>query len=325
MSIFLVLDVLLVLLVVLFAPIGYWRGPVKELLVMLGVLSGVVLADYWARPWGHDLSTQTSITADGGAFIVAMAFLVAATFILGYGLGATLAPAYHGQYARVLGAALAALNGVLLLSYSLQYVRLFLLSDANERSLDDSFVARFLLNDIAYVLLVAAVLAAPLLAYLLITGRRAYDISEDDYEYDDSYVEEAPVAPRADVRRASAATQTLPPRVPIAPLEEPRRVYKAEPEPSRRAPTDATRPLTVAEPRATAEPPAPDAATRMGDTDPHIVIPAAARNPPQEPAASKPVEAASDDDLAPGYVRCRNCHAVLSPDTTICPNCGTLR
>ena len=77
MSIFLVLDVLLVLLVVLFAPIGYWRGPVKELLVMLGVLSGVVLSDYWARPWGHDLSTQTSITADGGAFIVAMAFLVA--------------------------------------------------------------------------------------------------------------------------------------------------------------------------------------------------------------------------------------------------------
>ena len=102
MSIFLVLDILLVLLIVLFAPIGYWRGPVKELLVMLGVLSGVVLSDYWARPWGHDLSTQTNITADGGAFIVAMAFLVAATFILGYGLGAALAPGYHAMYARVL-------------------------------------------------------------------------------------------------------------------------------------------------------------------------------------------------------------------------------
>jgi uncharacterized membrane protein required for colicin V production len=326
MSIFLVLDVLLVLLVVLFAPIGYWRGPVKELLVMLGVLAGVVLSDYWARPWGHDLSTQTSITADGGAFIVAMAFLVASTFILGYGLGATLAPAFHGLYARVLGGAVAALNSVLLLSYSLQYVRLFLLSDANERSLNDSFVARFLLDDIGYVLLIAALLAAPLLAYVLITGRRAYEI-DDEYEYDDAYIEETPVAPRADLRRATAATQTLPPRVPSAPPAEPRRVYKAEPEPARRAPTDATRPLTVAEPKATAEPmPATsDAAARMGDTDPHIVIPAAARAPQPEPAQSEPAEAVADDDLAPGYARCRNCHAVLSPDTTICPNCGTLR
>jgi uncharacterized membrane protein required for colicin V production len=325
MSICRVLDVLLVLLVELFAPIGYWRGPVKELLDMLGVLAGVVLADYWARPWGHDLSTQTSITADGGAFIVAMAFLVATTFILGYGLGATLAPAFHGLYARVLGAALAALNGVLLLSYSLQYVRLFLLSDANERSLNDSFVARFLLDDIGYVLLIAAVLAAPLLAYVLITGRRAYEI-DDEYDYDDAYMEDAPVAPRADLRRASAATQTLPPRVPNAPAE-PRRVYKAEPEPARRAPTDATRPLTVAEPRATAEP-APatsETAARMGDTDPHIVIPAAARTPQPVPAPSEAVDAAPDDDLAPGYARCSNCHAVLSPDTTICPNCGTLR
>jgi hypothetical protein len=204
-------------------------------------------------------------------------------------------------------------------------VRLILLSDANERSLNDSFVARFLLDDVGYVLLVAAVLAAPLLAYLLITGRRAYEI-DDDYDYDDAYIEEAPVAPRADLRRASAATQSLPPRVPAAPVE-PRRGYKAEPEPARRAPTDATRPLTVAEPRATVEPtPATsDAAARMGDTDPHIVIPAAARMPQPEPAPSDAVEETSADDLAPGYARCRNCHAVLSPDTTICPNCGTLR
>ena len=75
---------------------------------------------------------------------------------------------------------MAALNGMLLLSYSLQYVRLFLLSDANERSLNDSFVARFLLDDIGYVLLGAALLAIPVLAYLLITGQRAYDSVDDD-------------------------------------------------------------------------------------------------------------------------------------------------
>ena len=45
MSISLVLDLLLVLLIALFAPIGYWRGPVKELLVTFGVLFGIRLHD----------------------------------------------------------------------------------------------------------------------------------------------------------------------------------------------------------------------------------------------------------------------------------------
>src|SRR5436305_1064551 len=115
MSIFLILDILLIVLILLFTPIGYWRGPVKELYVSLGILFGILLADFWARPWGHDLSSSTSLTAGSGAFIVAMIFLIASTFVLGYGLGATLAPAWFSQQSRVLGAAIAALNGILLL------------------------------------------------------------------------------------------------------------------------------------------------------------------------------------------------------------------
>src|SRR4051812_26090508 len=104
MTIFLVLDVLLVALICLFMPIGWWRGPVKELYVSLGILFGVLLADYWARPWGHDLSDMTDLTSGSGSFIVAWAFLVASTFILGYGIGATLYPAWHASPARLLGA-----------------------------------------------------------------------------------------------------------------------------------------------------------------------------------------------------------------------------
>ena len=331
MSIFLVLDLLLVLLVVLFMPIGYWRGPVKELFVTLGVVSGVVLSDYWARPWGRDLSSQTALTADGGAFIVAMAFLIAATFILGYGIGATLAPGYPSLYARALGAAVAALNGMLLLSYALQYVRLFLLSDSNEASLADSLVARFLLNDIGWVLLVAVLVAAPLLLYALISGHRAYATAPEPYDDDEDHDEVAPMIAHPDARgqRASAATQTLPPRTPNRPPESPDRAYKAEPAPRRSRPSEATRPLQVAEPRATAEPAASDATTRMGDTDPHIVIPGArtvrARAEPVSPPDTDPPPAPARSDMAPGYARCRNCHAVLAPGTTICPNCGTLR
>jgi len=350
MSIFLVLDVLLILLIALFTPIGYWRGPVKELLVTLGVLFGILLADFWARPWGRDLSDLTDLTDGSGAFIVAMSFLVAATFIIGYGLGAALGPAYHSTEARLLGAFIAALNGTLLLSFALQYVRLYLLSDANEESLDDSFVSQFLLDQIGWVLMFTAIVAVPVLLYILISGRRAYElIYEDEVEY------APPPATAYDRRRtASAATATLPPRVPGPPREREARAYKAEPEPRQRRAAAETRPLVVDEPRETAEPEPMLLSTHepepreFSDTDPHIVIPAEARRtepqpettpptpadedePPAEPVETEPETSAPtpdnehQSDLAPGYERCRTCHAVLAPGVSICPNCGTLR
>lgn len=356
MSIFLVLDVLLILLIALFTPIGYWRGPVKELFVTLGVLFGILLADFWARPWGRDLSDFSDLTDGSGAFIVAMSFLVASTFILGYGTGAALGPAYHSTEARLLGACIAALNGTLLLSFALQYVRLYLLSDANEESLDDSNVSQFLLDHVGWILMITAIVAVPVLLYILISGRRAYElIFEDSY---DDYPQPQPSVSYERARTANAATSTLPPRVPGPPRESDSRAYKAEPEPRQRRAAAETRPLIVDEPRQTAEPEPLLLDTSIGesrdgfnDTDPHIVIPAEARRPdqpepvpmpepPQEPEPPAPQAATPEpapepeppapgnaraSDLAPGYERCRTCHAVLAPGVSICPNCGTLR
>jgi uncharacterized membrane protein required for colicin V production len=352
MSIFLVLDILLILLILLFIPIGFWRGPVKELYVTLGIFFGVLLADFWARPWGRDLADMTELTEGAAAFIVAFAFLVAATSILGYGLGAALAPAYHAIETKVLGAAVAAMNGTLLLSFSLQYVRLHLLTDANEESLNDSFMARFLLDQVGWLLMAAAFIAVPILLFTLIAGRRAYDYIYDDYGYHDEYVEDPHVepVPYRRSRTADAQTNVLPPRVPGVPLDDDP-TYKAEPEPRRRRASAETRPLVVTEPRATSEPAQPiedDVQARMGDTDPHIVLPTVQRQEPESPAhapvddeailpnsepehevAAAPreqdVEQQSTGGLAPGYARCSTCHAVLPPDVSICPNCGTLR
>jgi uncharacterized membrane protein required for colicin V production len=330
MSIFLVLDILLVLLIVLFMPIGFWRGPIKELFVTLGIFFGVMLADYWASPWGSDLADMSSLTSGAGAFVVAMAFLVATTFILGYGLGATLAPAMHTTLTRVLGAAVAAFNGALLLSFSLQYIRLYLLSDANEQSLYDSYVARFLLNDLGWLLMIVAIAALPILLYILVSGYRAYEPAGlyDDYAYDDYAVDE----PMYDERtRPVRREQTYPPRVPVSAAGGETKGYKAE-RPERRKPANAeTRPLVVSEPQTTAEPsPSDDLADRMGDTDPHMVLPRIeeASDEPERESESEdqaPTGSSNGDELPEGYGRCVNCHAVLAPDVTICPNCGTVR
>jgi hypothetical protein len=259
-----------------------------------------------------------------------MAFLVATTFILGYGLGATLAPAMHTTLTRILGAVVAALNGALLLSFSLQYIRLYLLSDANEESLYDSYVARFLLNDLGWLLMIVAIAALPILLYILISGYRAYEPvgMYDEYQYDDYAVDE----PIYDERtRPVRREQTFPPRVPVATPSGEAKGYKAE-RPERPKPANAeTRPLVVAEPQTTAEPaPSDDLADRMGDTDPHMVLPRAdetSEQPAQQPEEPQQTHAGNGngDELPEGYTRCTNCHAVLAPDVTICPNCGTVR
>lgn len=328
MSIYLVLDILLILLILLLTPIGFWRGPVKELFVTLGILFGVLLSDYWSRPWGSDLADITTLTSGSGAFLVAMIFLITSTFILGYGLGATLAPARHTTVTRVLGAGVAALNGALILSFALQYIRLFLLSDINEESLDKSFVTRTLLNDIGWILLAAAIVAVPVIIYALITGYRAYALDP---------VEQRAAMPATQRVRGASREPSLPPRVPAtAGPEHPG--YKAEPAPVAEPATRETRPLVVTESVHTAEPePEDDLAKQMSDTDPHFVLPKEALNSApaadqaataEQPDTEVTAEPAADEptgNLPAGYVHCRKCRTVLGPGMDVCPNCGTPR
>lgn len=338
MSIYLVLDLLLILLIVLFAPIGYWRGPVKELLVTFGVLFGILLADFWARPWGSDLSDITAIGSSGGAFVVAMAFLVIVTFVLGYGAGAALAPAEFGPVARTLGAFIALFNGTLLVAFSLQYVRVYLLSPSTEEALYDSYVVQFLLDEIGWVLLVVAVIAWPVLLAILITGNRAYEYPldyvddqygpADDVDYDD-YYEEEPVAVGYERTSVSAETRVYPPRVPVAAPEDAGHVYKAEPATGSTDPTEDTRAMRVGErwdEPAQLDVDEHESMLTDDHTDPEMTIISAADQPSEEHVEDDTYDASAvedeEDALAPGYSRCVNCHAVLPPDVRVCPVCG---
>jgi uncharacterized membrane protein required for colicin V production len=337
MSIYLVLDLLLILLIALFAPIGYWRGPVKELFVTFGVLFGILLADFWARPWGGDLADLTAIGSSGGAFVVAMAFMVTVTFVLGYGAGAAIAPANFGPVARSIGAGIALFNGVLLIAFSLQYVRVFLLAPATEEALYDSYVVSFLIDQIGWVLLIVALVAWPLLLAILITGRRAYEHEEDlaGYEYgpvddigydDDQYYDEpAPVRAYDRSSAASAETRVNPPRVPVSQQDSSSFVYKTEPATQPRRPTESTRPVRVSDEsqrQATDRPAKNDSEFNYGHTDPAMtVIPAQPESEPEVLVEAGEVEE-GPPELAPGYSRCMTCHAVLPPNTRVCPVCG---
>jgi uncharacterized membrane protein required for colicin V production len=323
------LDILLVILILLFAPIGFMRGPVKEIIVTLGVLFGALLADYWARPWGRDLDSMTGLGDEQGAFVVAMAFLVGATFIGGYGIGVALANSDFSLQGRLLGGFAAMFNGALLVSFTLQYVRRYLLSTENEESLRDSYVVRFLMDELGWLLLIVGILLIPLIAYILVTGRQAYRTPGhvDEYDYDDEYYddydEDFADEPYVAAGAAAAATRNLPPRVHPAPDEQWGKGYKAEPAPTTARPTDLTRPIVAAEVLRQADEPTTGA--HLGDTDPNMaVVSASAATVAEEHPAEEAEPEPTPNSLPPGYIRCAHCHAVLPPDTRLCPVCGQM-
>lgn len=343
----LTLDILLVVLVLLFAPIGYMRGPVKELLVTLGVVFGALTVEFWARPWGRDLDFYFDTGDDAGAFIVGMSFLMGTTFVCGYGLGLLIAPWTFSIRGRLLAGLISAVNGALLVSFSLQYVRLFLLSDANEEALEESYAVSFLMNEIGWLMLGAVAVVPVVIVYGLVTHRRAYDLRIwDDYEeeeyYDDydpayDYLDDEAFEPDPSIYAASAAaadshmaeTRVMPPRVPSTPPGD-ETGYKSEPEPIPFRIPEATRPVSSAESEGSARPESVVSPEDLGgewfaigDTDPSMERPDTEAfehvDAEAEPDATDlPAEA----DLPEGYARCENCHAVLPPSTGICPVCG---
>ncbi len=157
---YVLLDILLGLIVALFAAIGFWRGAVKEVVVTAGIFAGSALAFSWAESWGGDLADLVDVRTDVARIVVAAVALIAATLVLGYGGSALVGSPDVGLSGRLLGAGLAAINGGLLLHYCLWNIERFLTDEGGQEALDQSEVSRVLLRQFGWLLIGAAGVAA---------------------------------------------------------------------------------------------------------------------------------------------------------------------
>lgn len=170
----LLLDVLLALIILLFGLIGFWRGAAREGLVTAGIFSGAAIADAWARPWGGDLAQLAPIRLGIAQLIVAAVALLLATTILGYGSGAVLSLPLPSLPARIAGAALAAVNGALVLRFGLRFIERFLAGASTDQVLDESSISWLLLRQSGWLLVgAAAVFGFAILMALMISKRGA--------------------------------------------------------------------------------------------------------------------------------------------------------
>ncbi len=159
----LLLDGLLLLVVLLFIPIGLWRGGVREAVVAGGILLGGELAAAWARPWGDDLANQLDLRPQVARFVVAVAALLGTTLCIGYLGGGALRLGAPGLLGRMAGGLLAGVNGLLLLGYGLGFLDQYVLERRSVPMLSDGFVAKFLLHQFGWLLLLLIAIILPVI------------------------------------------------------------------------------------------------------------------------------------------------------------------
>ncbi len=286
MTLYLVLDILLLVLLALFVPIGFWRGAAREVLVTLGILLGFALGEFWAQPWGLDLADWTGLGEGAASFLVAVLVLVACTFLIGYGASAVILVPQPELLGRLLGALVALANGTLLLGFALRAIRLYLLGGLPSGLFEQAIVARILSESMPWVLLVGALLGLPVVALTAVFGARA--------------VEEEVEVSRGDREFALQHTPTrpLPPRLPLS-YHAPPVAYKTEPV---RPAGEPTRPL--------------QATPERSDTGGREMSDLAN----QETAVlARPTTSGSP---RPAGGRCPYCHADISEAEVFCPRCG---
>jgi uncharacterized membrane protein required for colicin V production len=145
------LDLLMIAVLVMFIPIGMWRGALREWVALVGITLGTLLAAEWAGPWGGDLAGQTGLDAPLGAFIVGVSFFLGSTLLIGYGGGAALP--YRPDLTRanrILGALIALGNGMLILSGVLRLMQRHLFGDQPDSLLVGTTLSRFLIDYVGW-------------------------------------------------------------------------------------------------------------------------------------------------------------------------------
>jgi uncharacterized membrane protein required for colicin V production len=233
-DVYILLDVLLLILIALFIPIGFWRGAFREGFVTLGILFGAALAGFWGESWGADLASVTRLHESGGAFMVAMLCLIGSTFLLGYSAGAAVPVPEPGWVTRTIGALVAGANGALLLSFALRDIRVFLLAGQDTAFLDRAVVAPFLSDGAGWILLISAAIFIPIVMVVALFGAtEEYDVYDDEQDYEHySSPEDTAVSlrPRAEpIEQHYAAYRTEPRRHESAAHQF--AAYKKEPPP----------------------------------------------------------------------------------------------
>ncbi len=167
----LVLTVLICLVWVGITAFGYIRGGWREVVTLAAILLAYAVASEWAASNGRDLAGLFGGNTYRSTTTIALAYLFGGTLLFGYFGGSRLPrPIPLSATERFVGGGVGLLNGSLLAALTLRILRAYTFGPGDGQVLQDTALARLLIGDIGYVLLVGLIAAmiAPFLSSLLV-------------------------------------------------------------------------------------------------------------------------------------------------------------
>jgi len=141
------LDLPVAVVLLMFIPIGLWRGALREWVACAGIALGLLLADGAGTRWGEGFAQFANMDPKLGTFAVATAFFLASVLLIGYGGG--LALPYRPDLSwpnRALGALLGLGNGFLIVGGLLRLMQARLFDGRSNSPLHTATLAAFLID-----------------------------------------------------------------------------------------------------------------------------------------------------------------------------------
>jgi hypothetical protein len=167
----LLLDFLIVIAVVLLVPLGAFRGGLREVCASAGLLLGILISDAWAPRWGSWVADLLSTSESGATFMIAAVTMLFVMVLIGYGASSAFNN-HPGPGGRMFGAAIAALNGVVIAGFLVNNVAKYLNDGEYPAVVQEGYVSRGLSSGFDVALLAAGLIVVCLTVMGMVVRER---------------------------------------------------------------------------------------------------------------------------------------------------------
>ncbi|MCG6534538.1 MAG: CvpA family protein [Syntrophales bacterium LBB04] len=124
-------DIIVLAFIGILTIVGFWKGMVKQLFGLAGVVAGYVLALRYYQPCSKFLTSIHPGTARVISFIAIVLACMLVAHLIGWGVGRLLAISQLGFLNRIGGGLLGFLKGCIIVSLAVMAMTLFLSADNN--------------------------------------------------------------------------------------------------------------------------------------------------------------------------------------------------
>lgn len=119
-------DIIVLAVIGILTVLGFWKGMVKQLFGLLGVIAGYVLAMRFYQPCAKFLTSFPSGTARPISFIAIFLACVIVAHIIGWAVGRFFAGSKLGFLNRIFGGFLGFVKGCIVVSIAVMVITAFL-------------------------------------------------------------------------------------------------------------------------------------------------------------------------------------------------------